>query len=206
METTTQTQPSRDLPDWHKRHIPTWRKVLAPLLDVQASRPVHVLEVGCYAGHSASWIARELLAHPESRLTCVDPWSVADAIPRLADRLDEAHAEFVARIDATGRARQVRVWRERSSDALPKLLENWRGALDYVYIDGSHEAPDVLFDSVLALELLKVGGILIWDDYQWRGGAGVHAPRLAIDAVLGVHQERLRVLHTGVQVAVEKTR
>lgn len=204
METTTQQpQPSRDLPDWHKRHIPTWRKVLAPLLEVQASRPVSVLEIGCYAGHSASWIARELLEHPDSRLTCIDPWSVADAIPRLADRLGEAYAEFIARIDATGRGEQVHVWITRSSEALPQFLA---GVFDFVYIDGSHEAPDVLYDSVLALELLKVGGILIWDDYQWRGGAGVHAPRLAIDAVLEVHRERLRVLHTGVQVAVEKTR
>ena len=35
---------------------------------------------------------------------------------------------------------------------------------DIIYIDGSHEARDVLEDAVLAYRLLKIGGLLIFDD------------------------------------------
>jgi predicted O-methyltransferase YrrM len=177
---------------------------LAPLLAMQHERGLHVLEVGSFAGHSAAWIAENLLGHDDSRLTCVDPWLASETLPRLARTIDAAHAEFRDRIRATGREKQIKVCRTTSHQELPRMLAAWRGVFDFVYIDGSHEAPDVLHDSVLAIELLRVGGILIWDDYRWRGASGVHAPKIAIDAVLAIHAERLRVLHAGVQVAVEK--
>ena len=41
------------------------------------------------------------------------------------------------------------------------------GLFDLVYIDGSHSAKDVLLDSLLAWRLLRPGGAMIWDDYEW---------------------------------------
>ncbi len=38
---------------------------------------------------------------------------------------------------------------------------------DFVYVDGSHRASDVLTDAVLAWPLLKAGGLLIFDDDGW---------------------------------------
>lgn len=178
-------------PDWHSRHVPMWREVLAPLLS--SSEALTILEIGSYEGRSAAWIAREMLGHHASQLVCVDPFDDYE-------RFDT----FTKAILDTGHAGQVVVRTGYSRDMLPRLWQNWREAFDFIYIDGSHEAPDVLFDSVMALELARVGGIVIWDDYQWNGAQGVHAPAMAIDAVLSVHAERLRVLHKGVQVAVEK--
>jgi hypothetical protein len=34
--------------------------------------------------------------------------------------------------------------------------------------DGSHRARDVLEDAVLSWPLLKVGGIMLFDDYLWQ--------------------------------------
>lgn len=184
---------SYESPDWHTRHVPMWRRVLAPLIDAQRERAIHVLEIGAWEGRSSCWIARELLHHEDARLFCVDPFDDAGRLARFEQNIAE-----------TGRAERVRLWRGLSCDVLPAHWLSYRGAIDFVYVDGSHEAPDVLLDSVLALEFLKPGGVLIWDDYEWHGGSGVHAPRLAIDAVLAVHAERLRVLHRGVQVAAEK--
>ena len=41
------------------------------------------------------------------------------------------------------------------------------GAFDFIYIDGSHMRVDVLLDAVLAWQLLKPGGIMALDDYEW---------------------------------------
>jgi predicted O-methyltransferase YrrM len=74
---------------------------------------------------------------------------------------------------------------------------------DFIYIDGSHEAPDVLFDAVLAFETLRPRGLMCFDDYAWdREGldGGVHAPKLAIDAFVTINKERLEIMHAGVQV------
>ena len=41
------------------------------------------------------------------------------------------------------------------------------GLFDLIYIDGSHSAKDVLLDSLLAWRLLRPGGAMVWDDYEW---------------------------------------
>jgi predicted O-methyltransferase YrrM len=61
------------------------------------------------------------------------------------------------------------VHREISSQALPRLLaERKAGSFNFIYIDGSHQAPDVHADAVFAFQLAKVGSLIIFDDYLWR--------------------------------------
>jgi predicted O-methyltransferase YrrM len=69
---------------------------------------------------------------------------------------------------------------------------------DMVYIDGSHETPDVLADAVLAYQLLRIGGLMIFDDYVWGAGASTEpllTPKLAIDSFLNCYQRKVQV-HT----------
>lgn len=79
---------------------------------------------------------------------------------------------------------------------------------DFIYIDGSHKACDVLSDSVLAWPLLRPEGVLIWDDYEWTplmSKGPLHEPKLAIDAFLSCYADQYRVISKGYQVAIEKT-
>lgn len=77
---------------------------------------------------------------------------------------------------------------------------------DYIYIDGSHLAIDVMQDAVLAWYLLKDNGILIFDDYGW----GAHTtderqkPKLAIDSFLNAYQGHCQVIGAGWQVFIKK--
>tara|TARA_R110002110_G_scaffold119309_2_gene293735 strand:+ start:19812 stop:20003 length:192 start_codon:yes stop_codon:yes gene_type:complete len=36
------------------------------------------------------------------------------------------------------------------------------------YVNGSHHKNDVIIDAVKCFEMLKVGGIMIFDDYFWQ--------------------------------------
>ena len=42
----------------------------------------------------------------------------------------------------------------------------YKGQIDFVFIDASHDYQDVLRDSRLALDILSPGGVIVWDDYQ----------------------------------------
>lgn len=47
------------------------------------------------------------------------------------------------------------------------LRDNMRNErFDFIYVDGSHRSPDVIYDAILSFGLLKKGGIMIFDDYQ----------------------------------------
>jgi predicted O-methyltransferase YrrM len=56
-----------------------------------------------------------------------------------------------------------------SNLALSKLItEGKQGYFDFIYVDGSHQAPDVLSDAVLSFTLLKRNGVIAFDDYLWQ--------------------------------------
>ena len=62
----------------------------------------------------------------------------------------------------------IEVLSRRSDEALPWLIHaGYKERFDFVYVDGSHQAPDVLVDAVLSALLLRKGGLLVFDDYFW---------------------------------------
>lgn len=79
---------------------------------------------------------------------------------------------------------------------------------DFAYIDGDHEAMNVLEDAVLCFRLVKPGGVMIFDDVLWQDphNWGVRLfPKLAVDAFLTMYEHRIEILHRGYQVFVRRT-
>ena len=67
------------------------------------------------------------------------------------------------------------------------------------------QLQNVLDDAVLAFKLLKQGGIMIFDDYEWNVHQDIlMMPKLAIDAFLAIYQRQYELLHKGYQVIIKK--
>ncbi|MEW5320248.1 MAG: hypothetical protein WDW38_011333 [Sanguina aurantia] len=81
------------------------------------------------------------------------------------------------------------------------------GMFDLIYVDGSHMRLDVLTDAVMAWQLLRVGGLLVFDDYEWNQYEDnlVCHPRQAVDAFLLVAAHCCQILYKGYQVFLLKT-
>jgi len=63
----------------------------------------------------------------------------------------------------------------------------------------------VLEDAVLCWPLLKKGGLLTFDDYEWDGDPDpLNCPKPAIDAFLDVFEGHYELIHQAYQVTVEK--
>jgi len=106
----------------------------------------------------------------------------------------------------TGRVEKIAA---RSVVGLDRLATSQRDPFDLIYVDGSHERDDVMTDSILAWRLLKVGGVLIWDDYELISAMPGYFiedqnPKPAIDLFLSWRKHELEVLHSGYQVIVRK--
>ena len=83
--------------------------------------------------------------------------------------------------------------------ALSDFIAGASQPFDLIYVDGSHTAPDVLTDAVLAFHLLRVGGVVIFDDYLWSMEAPLNVdplnmPKPAIDAFTTVFMRKVRVM------------
>jgi len=117
---------------------------------------------------------------------------------------------FQGNIASTGLGDRVRVLREFSMPALVQLMKEMEGqsalGFDFVYIDGSHRADDVLMDAEMAWRMAKNGALLVFDDYEWnqaREGTISH-PKGGIDAFLTVHDGEYAVISCGYQVMIKK--
>lgn len=169
------------------------------LKDMVGKPGLDFLEVGCFEGRATLWMLENVLTDPSSMVTVVDTFKGNPEFRSMkinGDCLDRFRSNIRGYEDKV----DIHVGESRS------VLRVLPGQFDFVYIDGSHMAADVLSDAVMAWPLLKQGGILAFDDYEWPGNGGpVNSPRIAIDAFLEVHEDQLKVLHQAYQVAVRKT-
>ena len=113
-------------------------------------------------------------------------------------------------IEAAPHFVNLKIHKGYSIDVLPTFLcdQNYRNFFDLIYIDGSHHAPDVLADAVLSFPLLKIGGVMIFDDYLWhlRGQDQLQCPKPAIDAFINIYFGKLSIIFSpNSQVCAEKT-
>lgn len=172
---------------WATDHFDNWQRLLGHL----AGRPGLVaLEVGCYEGRSACWWLENVLTEPSCRLYCVDPWPWTEPIEERFDR----------NIADTGRGEQVLKLRGPSRKMLAMIPDR---SLDFAYVDGLHATIEVLRDALQVLPLLKPGGILIFDDYEWTDGPGT-LPKPGIDTFLTLAADQIEELHRGWQIIVRK--
>jgi hypothetical protein len=75
-----------------------------------------------------------------------------------------------------------------------------------IYIDGSHFYRHVMLDTLMTWPLLKVGGVLIWDDYDFvMAQYGSKVPKLATNQFLDAYAGDYEVVFVTNQVAIRKT-
>lgn len=181
--------------DWFSRSIPVWKNVLTQL--AANSRPLRVLEVGVFEGRSTCWLLQNFCTTPESTIVAVD--SFQGGIEHRGMELSGLRARFESNVKAVGSLAKVEIREGSSKKQLASLIAEKAQLFDFVSIDGSHQAADVLADGVLGFELLRKGGVMVFDDYLWspmRPGTEnpLLLPKIAIDAFTTAYSQKSRVV------------
>jgi predicted O-methyltransferase YrrM len=166
-------------------NVPFVTPLLRGFAETHGSEGIRYLEIGAYEGRNIAFM--DWLLPGRLAITAIDPWFDQVWNPEEAYRgIEERFRRNIAR---TGVA-SLRTIRGFSSYELPKLQEAGE-RFDLIYVDGSHTALDVMIDLCFCASLLRVGGMMILDDY-WHdisdiGGPGV---KQAVDAFLAVFAPR----------------
>ena len=137
----------------------------------QPSRAIRYLEIGVLCGNNVLSVEKLYANHPDSVLTCVDPWIDYGEYPEYKGVITTYYDMFVENTDHISPKLDVR--RGLSHAILPMLEDE---SFDIIYIDGNHETCYVLEDGVMAFRKLKVGGWMVFDDYEGNDvPPGIHA-------------------------------
>ena len=187
--------------DWFSRNIPCFQKYLNRYINIAN---IKALEIGSWEGRSTCWLLENILTHPTAEITCIDTFqgSIEHTTWFNKNYLQSIEKRFDFNIQTTQSSQKVKKIIGSSHQVLRSLPLNH---YDFIYIDGSHLACDVLADAVLSWQLLKFGGLMIFDDYDFSvPNQPTQNTKIGIDAFLKSYQPKINIVLQNYQVIVEK--
>lgn len=185
--------------EWFAKNLYIWNFILSK---IEPEKVKKIVEIGSWEGMSTNFLA---LAFPGASIACVDTWAGADE--HVSG--DAASAETLKAIERTfdqntlDFANQITKFKMRSFDFFASRKPE--DQFDLIYIDGSHDAEDVIFDAFLSFGALKPGGFLIFDDYLWKYyGEERKNPASAINYFLAYNAAKIDLVFVDSQVVLQK--
>jgi len=169
--------------------------------------PTRILEIGSYEGASTCYLIEKLAPLKEIELHCVDTWEGSlehkkktNYEANMSEVEKRFHHNTKVAVSKVENSVQLVIHKGFSDLALSKLIaEGKQGYFDFIYVDGSHQAPDVLCDALLSFRLLKNNGVIAFDDYLWQeqlpyGADPIRCPKPAIDAFTNIYCRKIRII------------
>jgi len=190
--------------DWFGSAPDVWPHLI-PLLPERKA----FLEIGSFEGRSTVWTIENMM-EDGGFIDCIDTWQGSEE--HGAEDMGSVEARFDDNVETAmrkyahddGARRWVSKLVGKSTDKLAILITQ-KDLYDFIYIDGSHVAKDVLTDACMAWKLLKPKGVMVFDDYMWGDPRDIlHRPKPAIDAFCNLFAEEAEIVHVGYQLVVRK--
>ena len=124
------------------------------------------LEVGTYTGTSVAYVKSTF---PNTKCVAIDNWGLdhleLNSCAKYNGGIPIERSE-IKQAFLRNNGESVELIEADSAVALSKLVNEGR-KFDFIYVDGSHIASDVLMDLTLSWLLLNDGGTLAIDDYEY---------------------------------------
>ena len=163
-----------------------------------------LLEVGTYTG---TGIIEMLNTVPNSTGTVIDLWESYHEHDNVLN--NDTITEDISKLNIeqifynNTKELNIKVLKGRSSNKLLELLmENEK--FNFIYIDASHRCLDVFVDATIAWKLLKINGIIGFDDYLFNKGDILNSPHDAINYFMEQQKDNFIVLNEGYRIFLQK--
>jgi predicted O-methyltransferase YrrM len=163
------------------------------------------LEIGSFEGRSTVWTIENMMENG-GEIYCIDTWEGGEE--HTSEDMDGTELRFEHNIQTVRKAfpeRRVVKLKGLSTQWVPSLICE-KLSFDFIYIDGSHVAKDVLTDACMAWPLLKKDGMMAFDDYLWKPPKFTltQRPKIAIDSFVNIFEDEIAMVHNGYQLIIRK--
>lgn len=178
---------------WHSAQ-PHYREYLL----AKKSQKLRLLQIGVFRGDFTIWLIENILANnKESFLEDVDTWQGSLEHKQMGTNFIDVEKLYDSKVKQHHQVRKNKT----TSDNF--FLAN-TAKYDFIYIDGDHSRDQVTKDANNALHSCQIGGIIAFDDYDWKlEWPSEDRPKDAIDLFIEANQNRIKVLHKEHQVWIQ---
>ena len=154
----------QDLSGWNGNE-PIFSKLITKL------QPKTIIEVGSYKGQSSITMSNAVKKlNLQTKIYCVDTW--LGALEMLSTTLvptkngyPTLYYQFLSNV-VHNNAQDIIIPVPNTSYIAYRYLQDLGISAELIYIDASHEYPDVLADVSNYYQLLSPGGVMFGDDYN----------------------------------------
>lgn len=183
-------------PNWFFNNISLFKNILSPYFGLSNLK---FLQIGAYTGDASLWLLENILIEQSSILIDVDTWEGSEE--NIHKKFDWQDIESIYDIKMSKYKNVI-----KKKVASFEFLSSCSDSFDFIYIDGDHTADGVYSDAVLSYPLLKVGGIMAFDDYLWHHDTNNPKlePKLGIDKFLELVNDEVQIIHKAYQVWIKK--
>ncbi len=187
--------------DWFTGNISRLTELFNQHYNVKVDK-LQILEIGSWEGLSSHFF---LHTFQSSHLTCVDTWMGSNEQFSAIDLEVEEIAYVELHFNKNLASFADRLTKYKGTSLSFFSSNSGKEIYDLIYIDGSHFVDDVLIDGLKAFQLLKIGGILIFDDFFYFEYANYRdRTMMAINIFLKLKEDRIKYLFVNSQVAIQK--
>jgi SAM-dependent methyltransferase len=169
--------------DWFSNNIERWEKHVKPKL-LKYGKGVRILDIAPYEGRSTLWLLDNI---PGCHVTVLQTSTNKKVIKNLDNNLQP--------------------YKNRASilvGGLEQLSNMMNEAFDFINIDIGVDARFTLEAAVTSFNLLKPGGLMVFDDYTTDRLHGYQCPKPAIDAFTGSYSRYIKIFHASWQLMLLK--
>ena len=155
------------------------------------------LEVGCYEGLSSFYVLSE---YKSVNAFFLDIWDMPNPNSKtLSPNFDLIEKAFDQNLSGFN----FKKIKNDSVISMRKLLKE-NVHFDFIYIDGSHNGEDILSDAIEAFKILKVNGLMFFDDFLQHDDNRILQSYVGIDKFLSLYSDYLEIEYFQNNLVVRK--
>ena len=185
----------------HKNFSQKWFlnnfEIFAFFLPKDKSLKFDYLEVGCYEGLSSFYVLSE---YKFVNAFFLDIWDMPNPDSKTLspnfDLIEKAFDQNLSGFD-------FKKMKNDSVISMRKLLKE-NVHFDFIYIDGSHNGEDILSDAIEAFKILKVNGLMFFDDFLQHDDNRILQSYVGIDKFLSLYSDYLKIEYFQNNLVVRK--
>ena len=155
------------------------------------------LEVGCYEGLSSFYVLSE---YKSVNAFFLDIWDMPNPNSKTLSHnfglIEKAFDQNLSGFD-------FKKMKDDSVISMRKLLKE-NVHFDFIYIDGSHNGEDILSDAIEAFKILKVNGLMFFDDFLQHDDNRILQSYVGIDKFLSLYSDYLKIEYFQNNLVVRK--